>query len=83
MNSSAISVLIAKNEIRDADMLHAPHQRISVMIVEDDNVTRRILCKAIESDPAFELVAQFDSVAPTLEWLQGRADGLDVCLTDL
>jgi len=62
-------------------MLHAPHQRISVMIVEDDNVTRRILCKAIESEPAFELVAQFDSVAPAIEWL--RTASLDVCLTDL
>lgn len=64
-------------------MLHAPHQRISVMVVEDDNVTRRILCKAIESEPAFELVAQFDSVAPTIEWLRARTAGLDVCLTDL
>lgn len=64
-------------------MLHAPHQRISVMIVEDDNVTRRILCKVIESEPAFELVAQFDSVAPTIEWLRARTAALDVCLTDL
>src|SRR3569623_2938397 len=68
--------------IQDAEMLHAqPHRRISVMIVKDDTVTRRILCKTIESEPAFTLVAQFDSVAPAVEWL--RHANVDVCLTDL
>jgi DNA-binding NarL/FixJ family response regulator len=57
------------------------HDRIGVVIVEDDTVTRRALRLAIESEPALKLLAEFDSVKPTLEWLETGA--VDVLLTDL
>ncbi|MDB5839158.1 MAG: response regulator transcription factor [Herminiimonas sp.] len=54
---------------------------ISVLIVEDDAVTRRLLQLAIESEPSLQMVAVFDSVKPALAWLEtGTADLL---LTDL
>ncbi len=53
----------------------------SVLIVEDDAVTRRSLSLSIESEPTFKLVATFDSVKPALEWLE--ANTVDVLLTDL
>ena len=58
-----------------------PHAPISVLVVEDDALTRRSLCLAIESEPALRLAAEFDSVAPTLEWL--KTEPVDVLLTDL
>jgi DNA-binding NarL/FixJ family response regulator len=54
---------------------------ITVLIVEDDNLTRRALCLAIESEPTLKLVAALDSVKPALELLQTQA--VDVLLTDL
>lgn len=54
---------------------------INVLIVEDDAVTRRALCLAIESEPALKLVAALDSVKPALDWLEKQA--VDVLLTDL
>ncbi len=54
---------------------------ISVLIVEDDAVTRRALCLAIESEPALNLVAALDSVKPALDWLENQS--VDVLLTDL
>ncbi len=54
---------------------------ISVLIVEDDAVTRRALSLAIESEPALSLVAALDSVKPALDWLENQA--VDVLLTDL
>ncbi len=54
---------------------------ISVLIVEDDAVTRRALSLAIESEPALNLVAALDSVKPALDWLENQA--VDVLLTDL
>jgi DNA-binding NarL/FixJ family response regulator len=78
-----LSAFDRKSKTRNFDMpdqvLRAP---ISVMIVEDDAVTRRILCMAVESEPAFRLVAQFDRVAPALEWLEAN-NKLDILLTDL
>src|ERR1039457_1094331 len=53
----------------------------SVMIVEDDAVTRRSLSLAIESEPSVKLVAAFDSVKPALAWLETQA--VDILLTDL
>jgi len=53
----------------------------SVMIVEDDAVTRKMLSLAVESAPQFKLVAQFDSVKPALAWLETGA--VDILLTDL
>jgi DNA-binding NarL/FixJ family response regulator len=54
---------------------------IKVVIVEDDAVTRKVLSAAIASEPALDLVAAFDSVAPALEWL--ATGQVDLLLTDL
>lgn len=62
-------------------MNEASHEAISVLIVEDDAVTRKMLCLAVEAVPELKLLAEFDSVKPTLEWL-GR-NSVDVLLTDL
>jgi DNA-binding NarL/FixJ family response regulator len=59
----------------------ASHAPISVMVVEDDAVTLKSLCLAIESEPALKLVATFGSVAPAVAWLQTGA--VDLLLTDL
>jgi DNA-binding NarL/FixJ family response regulator len=58
-----------------------PRVPIRVLIVEDDAVTRRSLCLAVESEPALQLVAEFDSVQPTLAWLE--TGSVDLLLTDL
>jgi DNA-binding NarL/FixJ family response regulator len=58
-----------------------PRKRIGVLVVEDDPVTRKTLCIAVESEPALQLLAAFDSVHPALEWLKHTAP--DVLLTDL
>jgi DNA-binding NarL/FixJ family response regulator len=52
-----------------------------VLIVEDDNVTRRLLSLAVESEPALQLVAAFGSVEPTIAWLE--TGSVDILLTDL
>ena len=44
----------------------------SVLIVEDDAVTRRVLSLAIESEPSLKLVASLESVQSALEWLKSR-----------
>lgn len=54
---------------------------VSVVLVEDDAVTQRALCLAIEASPALKLVAVFDSVQPAVAWLE--ASGADLLLTDL
>jgi DNA-binding NarL/FixJ family response regulator len=54
---------------------------ISVLIVEDDPVTRKSLCLAVESEPALKLLAAFDSVQPALAWLETQS--ADVLMTDL
>jgi DNA-binding NarL/FixJ family response regulator len=51
------------------------------MVVEDDAVTRKSLCLAIESEPALQLTAVFDSVAPALAWFE--TGSVDLLLTDL
>lgn len=53
----------------------------SVLIVEDDAVTRKSLCLAIEAEPALKLLAEFDSVKPALAWLETQT--ADVLMTDL
>jgi DNA-binding NarL/FixJ family response regulator len=58
-----------------------PHAPLSVLVVEDDALTRRSLCLAIESEPTLRLAAEFDSVAPTLLWLE--KESVDLVLTDL
>ena len=59
----------------------AARNPINVVIVEDDNVTRKVLSAAIQSEPALQLVGSFDSVAPALEWLESTP--VDLLLTDL
>lgn len=59
----------------------AARQPINVMIVEDDNVTRKYLAAAIQSEPALQVVAAFDSVQPALDWLVSTP--VDLLLTDL
>jgi DNA-binding NarL/FixJ family response regulator len=54
---------------------------VTVLIVEDDAVTRKSLCLAIESEPALKLLAAFDSVKPSLAWLETQS--ADVLMTDL
>jgi DNA-binding NarL/FixJ family response regulator len=54
---------------------------IHVVIVEDDNVTRKVFSAAIESEPALRLVGAFDRVRPALEWL--KSTRVDLLLTDL
>jgi DNA-binding NarL/FixJ family response regulator len=54
---------------------------IGVVVIEDDAVTRRSLCLAIEAEPALKLLATFDSVKPALAWLETRS--ADVVITDL
>lgn len=57
------------------------HDAVGVLIVEDDAVTRKSLCLAVESAPELKLLAAFDSVKPALAWLEGESP--DVLMTDL
>ncbi|KIF80357.1 response regulator [Noviherbaspirillum autotrophicum] len=57
------------------------HKPVGVLIVEDDAVTRKSLCLAIEADPGLSLLAAFDSVKPALAWLE--EENADVLMTDL
>jgi DNA-binding NarL/FixJ family response regulator len=59
----------------------APREPIGVVMVEDDAVTQKYLSLIIESEPALKLLAVFDRVQPTLEWLATQT--ADVLLTDL
>ncbi|GAB3546199.1 response regulator transcription factor [Noviherbaspirillum agri] len=54
---------------------------VGVVIVEDDAVTQKSLCRAIESEPSLTILAVFDSVKPALAWLECRSP--DVLMTDL
>jgi DNA-binding NarL/FixJ family response regulator len=59
----------------------AARKPITVMIVEDDIITRKVLAAAVDSEPALQLVASFDSVRPALAWLETTP--VDLLLTDL
>lgn len=54
---------------------------IRVLVVEDDAVTRQMLCLGIEASPALQLLAAFDSIKPALQRLEN--DSADVLMTDL
>lgn len=58
-----------------------PAHRARVMVVEDDAVTRRLLCKGIEAEPSLLLSIALGSVADALAWLDVNA--CDLLLTDL
>jgi DNA-binding NarL/FixJ family response regulator len=62
-------------------MLDTSREAVGVLIVEDDAVTRKALCLAVEAVPALKLLAEFDSVKPALDWLESNT--ADVLLTDL
>ena len=59
----------------------AVRKPVRVVIVEDDNVTRKVFSAAIQSEPALQLVGAFDRVGPALEWL--KSTPVDLLLTDL
>ncbi len=52
-----------------------------IMIVEDDPVTRRLLCHAVKTEPSLTLHGAFASVADALAWL--KKETIDLLLTDL
>ena len=54
---------------------------VTVLVVEDDAVTRRSLCMAIDSEPALQLKKACDSVQSALAALE--AGPCDLLLTDL
>jgi len=58
-----------------------PSTPIKVAILEDESVTRKILCAVVESDPGLQLLASFDSVSSALAWLETTCP--DVLLVDL
>ncbi len=58
-----------------------PSVPATVLIVEDDAVTRRLLSMAIESDPSLRLEAAVESVQAAMAWL--AVHKVDVLLTDL
>lgn len=58
-----------------------PNGVIGVLIVEDDAVTRKMLCLAIESEPLLRLLGAVDSVSAALSCLEQGSP--DVLLTDL
>jgi DNA-binding NarL/FixJ family response regulator len=52
-----------------------------VLLLEDQETTRKILAEVIGADPMLDLVASFDSVADGIAWLEHSAP--DVLLVDL
>jgi DNA-binding NarL/FixJ family response regulator len=56
-------------------------KRITVLVVEDDAVTRRSLSLAIEKEPSLQLLDALDSVQSATDWLKKRAP--DILLVDL
>lgn len=58
-----------------------PSSPITVAIIEDDAITRKILSAVIESDPGLSLLASFDNVSNALAWLETAC--ADVILVDL
>jgi DNA-binding NarL/FixJ family response regulator len=71
-------LIVAKELIMSDETLPEP---VGVLVVEDDAVTRRSLCLAIEAHPTLKLLASFDAVKPALAWLE--AESVDVMITDL
>lgn len=58
-----------------------PDKSITVLVVEDDAVTRRALCLGVEKEPAFKLLDALDCVKSALTWLLHQP--VDVLLVDL
>ena len=64
-------------------MLHtvADENPITVLVVEDDAVTRRILSLAIEKEPSLRLAAALDCVKAARSWLESHS--ASILLIDL
>lgn len=60
---------------------HISSKPITVLVVEDDAVTRRALCLGIEKEPAFQLLVALDSVQSAVSWL--LIQSADLLLVDL
>lgn len=56
-------------------------KNVSVVVVEDDDLTRQVICERIAEQEGMAVVASFGLVATALEWLQHNP--LDILLTDL
>lgn len=54
---------------------------VTVLLVEDDAVTRRMLSLAVQGEPSFQLLAALDSMQSALDWLEGPAP--DILVVDL
>jgi len=66
----------------DKTMLQAVAQApVTVLLVEDDAVTRRMFSLAVQEEPSFQLQAALDSMQSALDWLEGQAP--DILLVDL
>lgn len=62
-------------------MLEETKHPVGVLIVEDDPVTRKSLCLAVESTSELSLLGALDSVAAAVQWLAQHVP--DVLLVDL
>ncbi|HEV7855746.1 MAG TPA: response regulator transcription factor [Herminiimonas sp.] len=62
-------------------MSQAAEKPITILLVEDDALTRRSLCLAIEKEPSLQLLDALDSVQSATDWLKGRT--ADILLVDL
>jgi DNA-binding NarL/FixJ family response regulator len=62
-------------------MSQANERRITVLVVEDDALTRRSLCLAIEKEPALQLLDALDSVQAATDFLKRQAP--DILMVDL
>ncbi|GGC06033.1 DNA-binding response regulator [Oxalicibacterium flavum] len=63
-------------------MLQAVAQApVTVLLVEDDAVTRRMFSLAVQEEPSFQLQAALDSMQSALDWLEGQSP--DILLVDL
>lgn len=56
-------------------------QTISVLVVEDDPITREAICAGIAAQAGMEVVASFGFITPAIAWL--KANTTDVLLVDL
>jgi DNA-binding NarL/FixJ family response regulator len=56
-------------------------ETISIVVVEDDDLTRETICARIAEQDGMVVVASFGLVATALKWLQHNP--LDILLTDL
>lgn len=63
-------------------MLHEVTEKpVTVLLVEDDAVTRRVLSLAIENEQSLRLQASLDSRQAALRWLEEQA--VDILVVDL